>query len=162
MYTYNTVFDTYLINRPDRIDPDTLPLMHCKYVPLWRLDAPQSILDLLEGYPHNALVDVKVQDLKIGEHPCIPGWHCDARSLTLDEKPQDYYIIIFGNVSYTEFMLTQVTSNTLQHKKVILPEHPSTTFIKEGIWHRYNSFTFHRCTPAKYNGRRLLVRVCIP
>lgn len=121
----------------------------------------EQILYLASFLPNRSLqfFDLKIQDLKKGEHPCIPGWHLDSGP---DKEAQ--YILMTAGVSRTEFALTELEVEYSANMKLFchrinqLVEQP-TKKLNDFEIVQYDNTTIHRGTPATELGRRLLIRV---
>lgn len=124
----------------------------------------------LNGPFKRILVDVKIHDLKIGECPCIPGWHLDGYQTRGTHRSNEYLLVTYG-VNRTEYLegnfrLTVPKDATAQqHMKSfqgqLLPLEGSARVLGDGELIGYNDQLFHRGPIAKEEGKRLLVRLCL-
>ena len=112
----------------------------CKYARLATVlrHASKSLIELIDSCPivgdrKYITVDVKKQDLKIGQYTCIPGYHRDSIA---DPSPL-HHIIVFGH-NRTEFK---------EYGK-----------IPEGKWFTYG-LDYHRGPKVVVDETRILVRV---
>lgn len=103
--------------------------------------------------------DLKIQDLKDKEVPCIPGWHLDSGP----DIPAEYVLMTAG-VSRTEFFLGDVEVSYNENMKILCNEIQKLNLeankkLQDFEIIRYTNTSIHRGTPATNSGRRLLIRV---
>lgn len=163
-------FNTYLEFHNQRLPPpqsdEDYPLVSCKYIPIQQLHTSEYVWSLLRHAPKpqqsfkHCLVDVKVHDLKAGQYPCKPGWHIDHRTNYVKPHKEIYQLLITSDVSCTEFMTNEFDSDIELHQNIPTPDKIETARIQPLHWYSYDNHTFHRCTKAGYNGRRILIRLC--
>lgn len=115
------------------------------------------------------LIDLKVHNLKIGETPCLPGWHLDGsiNPKRLPKQPEVMTLFVIGTTARTEFLAKQITLdipdryNFAMMSKFgaqLIPKTypvftiPSCTFVT------YTDSYFHRGSAASISECRLLIR----
>jgi hypothetical protein len=106
------------------------------------------------------LVDVKLHQLRVGQIPCIPGWHVDGGP----DIPSQYALCALGS-SLTQFNLSPLSyfykdmkTFCSQFKDVSVAPKDILT-LKSGDIVLYENLNVHRGMPATYDGPRLLIRV---
>lgn len=106
-------------------------------------------------------VDVKVHDLKVGECPCIPGWHCDTTIELRDELPEVHHLFVTGEGCLTEFIDEPLSlkHGSLYELQRQIRKDVKVKAIDSCTITTYGRFDFHRGPIAKINEKRLLVRV---
>lgn len=107
-------------------------------------DFVRQLLLATPDHPEYAecLVDVKIQNLKAGEYPCLPFWHIDfVPTPETPGKPETHYIYQIGAECPTEIQQPGGSSFLV----------PPETIVE---YHR----DLHRCSAAGIDGPRLLVR----
>jgi len=116
----------------------------CKYA-IWdsvMKRASDSLKTLLESSPRfrplqKKLIDVKIQNLKVGDYTCNPGWHRDSIS-----DPEAYHHLYVLGYNRTEFK----DAFGLVFK------------IPEAYWYSYTD-QLHRGPKCEISETRLLVRI---
>jgi len=125
----------------------------------------------IEGNHTRVLVDVKVHDLKKGQHTCLPGWHLDGSNTPegFEKRPEVHHLFVASAFALTEFLDTPID----------IPIDPSWTFadrsrkigalldemdlpaftIPNCNFVTYDDTFFHRGAQATGDELRLLVRV---
>lgn len=163
---YNTYLELHNQRLPPPSSNEDYPLVSCKYIPIQQLRTSEYVWSLIQQAPKpqqtfkHCLVDVKVHDLNKGQYPCKPGWHIDHRTNQVKPQKEIYQLLVTSDVSCTEFMTNEFESDCENHTEVAIPDVIETGFIQPLHWYSYDNHTFHRCTKAGYDGRRLLIRLC--
>mgnify|MGYP001626540259 CR=1 FL=1 len=115
------------------------------------------------GNHKRVLVDVKVHDLNEGDHPCIPGWHCDtAMNVNSSTLPEVHHLFVVGD-NRTEFLAEPFEWNDSVVNQVTIastiPEDIKTSIIPNATICRFGRLDFHRGPKATSSCKRLLIRV---
>lgn len=116
-----------------------------------------------ENRHRRILVDVKVHNLEVGQHPCIPGWHCDT-TLEFDErgKPENHFLIAVGD-NRTEFLADPFEwndySRNQRHIASNIPDNVDVISIPNSTVCKFGRYDFHRGPRATVAGPRILIRV---
>lgn len=118
----------------------------------------------IAGVHRWALVDVKADAFGAGDWPCIPGWHVDGNPDPASiELPEVHHLIVFGDVSLTEFLGGPISIYTdgspSSTAKAIRQAHGPVVAIPDGEFVSYGPQGIHRCARARSAGNRLLIRV---
>lgn len=153
------------------------PALGFKYAALERVRAQTSdyvraVLDAVPlAHEHRyVVVDVKVSQLRAGQPPCIPGWHCDV---VLDprhpSRPEVHHLFVSGQHGLTEFVAEPVELEVgpARSPQAFLRElgeqlagqPPALTALESCQLTRYGRWHLHRGALAAEAERRLLVRV---
>lgn len=136
-------------------------------------DYVRHVLGLMpiKGSHSRILVDVKMHDMKRGNYPCLPGWHCDGYKdprMSLD-CAEVFHLYVAGHCR-TEFITEPLRlslppgscsrehhrhfANQMEGKDLSFAQVPDCTVVSYGRW------DFHRGVAAQVDEKRLLVRVC--
>lgn len=126
----------------------------------------------LKNKHRNLVVDIKVTQIKKGQPPCIPGWHCDTVVNPFhDSLPEFHHLFVTGHASLTEFIAQPITlevnselkSDSQQllqsFKEQITAIQVEPYKIPSATLVTYGRFHFHRGSIGLYDEKRLLVRV---
>lgn len=111
------------------------------------------------------LVDVKVSDLKVGELPCLPGWHLDCTmEPERDGLPETHFLLVSGAGCRTKFVNSPIkipikNGRLFGVNEAVKNQKPDIWKIRENVVTRYNRYNLHAPSPAETEGRRLLIRV---
>ena len=108
------------------------------------------------------LVDIKSHDLKVGDIPCLPGWHLDGGPASLGQ-----YVLCVSGISNTTFLNESVKIPSGDNMKVVCNRLDKRIRSRElsnfqiGNWEMflYDNLAPHRGSVSVDNGRRLLLRV---
>lgn len=120
---------------------------------------------LLKREHKHILVDIKVHDLKPGEHPCLPGWHCDSvLDPEHDSRPENHIIFVTGHGCLTEFTTGEYELETTKtdprsYNKQLSEIKPTYSSVKSCTLTKYGRWNFHRGPAAKIAEKRLLIRI---
>lgn len=141
-----------------------------KSIPFTRAIAtfPKPAVELLtqmyqwvEGKHKSIRVDLKVYDLRAGEHTCIPGWHIDTvTNPRHDSLPENH--LIYTNVYGTDFVSTPIPfSEEKTHFSQVIAEIPEDNYLTAtpNSIYQYGRFHLHRGAKVATDCRRVLVRI---
>ncbi|MDF1665219.1 MAG: hypothetical protein P1V97_25880 [Planctomycetota bacterium] len=121
------------------------------------------------GFRH-VLLDVKVHDLRPGQYPCLPGWHCDGFIDPRQEsRGERHHLFVSGQGALTEFLDRKVEltvppglrGKALLHsfRKQLRSLNWDAHSIPSCQWVQFGRRDFHRGPRAKRAERRLLIRI---
>jgi len=125
----------------------------------------------IENKHRRVLVDVKMHDLKKGQHTCLPGWHLDGSMNPegIEKKPELHHLFVGSMFCRTQFLDSPLD----------IPIDPSWTFAERSKklgallddmilsiftipnchFVTYDDTFFHRGAQSEGDELRLLVRV---
>jgi len=134
----------------------------------------RSVLDKIPilGNHKRVLIDIKVHDLKLGEIPCVPGWHLDGsiNPKNLPKRPEVFTLFITGGYevdSTTQFLDLPITLEvedswnfaTMSQKcSRLIPIDYPTWSVPTRQFVTYSDLHFHRGKAATRLQKRLLIR----
>lgn len=149
---------------------DDLPLIFAKYLRLPQvreLKLPyvnSVIIKMLQLCSHNYkkyYVDVKVNNVEVGDNPANGLWHLD--SSVVPDLPYENFLYLDGDCSLTDFDVTPRTIETHPNNSAVHKAIASTTTNILKLPNRtivqYDGTSPHRSTAAVKAGKRLLVRL---
>lgn len=113
------------------------------------------------------ICDIKIETLKKGEIPCLPGWHSDCTMNLSRDGNESHYLFVYGAGCRTEFIneitcIPEVKFDNPHHTKRMYEDlfyGKQTILLQEGIVYSYDRFGIHRPTRATQDGIRLLIRL---
>ncbi len=116
-------------------------------------------------YEHR-LVDVKIQNLKAGQLPCLPDWHLDCTLDPLHETvPETHHLFIWGADCQTQFVMSDLELSFWNldfkeaYNQAVLKQNPKIWLMPELKLIKYHRHNLHAPSPAGKTGTRILVRV---
>lgn len=152
--------------------PIVLNLLKC--VPEWYYEKAR----VLGLYPN---IDARIHRLYPGNYPAYPGWHCDGEyretyfsQPDMDKVPVHSHLTATissheDGVSNTEFLMDpfdcEVGGVDSENKfwgqidKAVNTHERDVQMIPDGNLTCFDSWTLHRCTPARIRGWRLFFRM---
>lgn len=114
----------------------------------------------IKDYKKYQLVDVKVQDLKVGQYTANGLWHLDS-SLNPVDAYENYLFVVGKNT--TEFVVTPIRIDHHVNKKEFHDDIERRTNgvvkIKSNTIIKYNGSNVHRGPKVTVNEKRLLIRL---
>jgi hypothetical protein len=135
-------------------------------------DFVRSFLSSVElAKKKHQLVDVKTINMKMGQYPCLPGWHTDCSMFPSSEHDDDVNILYSSGVTRTAFLSQDWeckirTLSKPSHQEIksevnlkIKQENIPYYQIDDNDIVSYTRMHVHAPMPAEKDGYRILIRV---